>query len=63
MTAMLVLLMLGIILVAIYFLPTILALMTGHQNTAAIIMLNVLAGWTVVGWMVAMVWSCTNNEK
>jgi hypothetical protein len=45
--------------VAVYFLPTIVALIRRHQSSAAIFLLNLLLGWTVVGWLVAAVWSLT----
>ncbi len=39
----------------VYFLPSIL----GHEkrNAAAILALNIFLGWTVVGWVVALVWA------
>ncbi len=40
-----------------YFLPSIVAGVRGHQSTAAIFVLNLLLGWSVVGWIVALVWS------
>ena len=42
---------------AFYFLPTII----GHNkaNVGAIFMLNLLLGWTVIGWIVALVWALT----
>jgi len=42
-----------------YFLPTFVAGMRGHPNTAAIAVLNILLGCTLVGWVVALVWSFT----
>lgn len=30
-----------------------------HHNFAAIVATNVLLGWTVLGWIVALVWSLT----
>jgi hypothetical protein len=42
-----------------YCLPTIVALATGHPRIISIATLNVLAGWTLVGWIVAMVWAVT----
>lgn len=47
----------------LYFLPSINAKSRHHNNTAAIVMLNVLLGWTVAGWIVAMIWSMTDNRK
>jgi hypothetical protein len=46
--------------IAFYFLPTIIAWVRGHYNRVAILALNLLLGWTVVGWVVALVWSFTN---
>ena len=46
--------------VALYFLPTIIAWMRAHYNRIAILTLNLLLGWTVVGWIVSLVWSFTN---
>lgn len=46
-----------------YFLPSIIAMYRGKSNTFAIILLNVFLGWTFVGWIVALVWSVTNDAK
>lgn len=40
-------------------LPTFIAFIRRHHNRYAILVLNVLLGWTVVGWAVALVWSLT----
>jgi hypothetical protein len=48
-----------IILGAIYFIPWLTALGRAHHQTAAIGMLNLLLGWTLLGWCGALVWSCT----
>lgn len=45
--------------IVVYFVPGIVAECRQHQNTLAIFMLNLLLGWTFVGWCVAMVWACT----
>lgn len=42
-----------------YMLPTFIAMMRHHQNTAAIAALNILLGWTFLGWVIAIVWSFT----
>jgi len=41
----------------LYFLPSI----VGHrkQSFAGIFLLNFFLGWTVIGWIVALVWACT----
>ncbi|MET0010901.1 superinfection immunity protein [Dehalococcoides mccartyi] len=42
---------------ALYFLPSIIALANHRRNTLAIFLLNLLLGWTFIGWVVALVWS------
>jgi T4 superinfection immunity protein len=48
-----------VILGLLYFTPTLIALLRGHHNSAAIFVLNALVGWTVLGWIGAFVWSLT----
>ena len=42
---------------AVYFLPSIIASSRKHKNKLAIFLLNLLLGWTVLGWIVSLVWS------
>jgi uncharacterized membrane protein len=51
------------IVVALYFLPTIVANSRGHISTAGILVLNVLLGWTVLGWIFALVWACSGKDN
>jgi hypothetical protein len=44
----------------IYILPAYIARQRGHRNREAITVLNILAGWTVLGWIIALVWAYTN---
>jgi hypothetical protein len=46
---------------AIYFIPTMIALGRGKQNAGAIFALNLLLGWTFIGWVASFVWSLTND--
>jgi Superinfection immunity protein len=46
---------------SIYFLPAIIAGFRNHHNTAAILILNLLLGWTGIGWIASLVWSATNR--
>lgn len=43
----------------LYWLPTIHAAYNSHHNTTAIFLLNIFLGWTVIGWIAAMVWAAT----
>src|SRR5580698_1838338 len=47
--------------VGFYFLPTIVA--GRHPNSSAIFVLNLLLGWTFVGWVIALVWACTKPSQ
>lgn len=44
---------------ALYFAPTLIALSRKRDNCGAIFALNLFAGWTFIGWLVAMVWAAT----
>lgn len=46
-----------------YFLPAIIALVRGHHNGFAIFLTTLLLGWTVIGWIVALIWSTTASER
>jgi len=45
----------------LYFLPTLIALIRGHLSGLAIFLLNLFLGWTLIGWLIALIWSCTGN--
>jgi hypothetical protein len=44
-----------------YFLPAIIALARNKRDTVAILLLNIFLGWTVIGWIVALVWAAKND--
>lgn len=46
--------------VLVYFLPSVISEARHHRNDAAIFILNLLLGWTVLGWIVALIWSFTS---
>jgi len=45
-----------------YLIPTAVALFRRHPQKTAIIALNVLAGWSIVGWVGAFVWALVKNH-
>ncbi|MGQ3683919.1 MAG: superinfection immunity protein [Candidatus Loosdrechtia sp.] len=51
------------ILLAIYFIPTIVACNREHPSKAAIFVLNIFLGWTFLGWVIALVWSFTSTKQ
>jgi hypothetical protein len=40
-----------------YFLPSIIAFARSKRDTMAILLLNFFLGWTMIGWVVALVWA------
>lgn len=44
---------------AIYFLPTFVAAKRGHPNGTSIFLLDLFLGWSLIGWVVALVWSAS----
>lgn len=41
----------------IYFIPAYFAYSWNHKQKQAIIVLNIFAGWTFLGWVAALVWA------
>jgi hypothetical protein len=44
-----------------YFLPSIIALARNKRDTTAILLLNLFLGWTVIVWVVALVWAAKTD--
>ena len=57
----------GLIILALillfYFVPAIVAHNRNHRNRRAITVLNIFLGWTLVGWVIALVWSFTADTE
>lgn len=45
----------------VYFTPAIVAYRRGHLNRQAILTLNLVAGWFIVPWIIALVWAYKND--
>jgi hypothetical protein len=45
-----------------YMLPWAVAATRGKPNALAIALINLLLGWTMVGWVVALVMACTSHQ-
>ncbi len=50
--------LLGIIL-GVYFLPTFIAVARGKRNVIPIFIVNLLFGWSLIGWIIAFIWAFT----
>jgi hypothetical protein len=53
---------LALILIAVYFLPWIVASVREKRNKAAIGLFNLFFGWAIVGWAVALIWSAMKDQ-
>jgi hypothetical protein len=42
-----------------YFIPTFMVLFRQRDRRLKVFLVNLLAGWTIIGWMVAFVWAVT----
>jgi hypothetical protein len=47
----------------IYLFPTLIATLRGHNNTVPIFVINLFFGWSLLGWVVALVWATINPRK
>lgn len=47
----------------IYFLPTTIALNRGVNRMAAVVLINILFGWTFLGWAVALIMACSMERS
>jgi hypothetical protein len=49
--------------ILIYFLPSVAAIYGGQPNLNGIFFMNLLFGWTIAGWIVALSWTLRRREK
>lgn len=56
---MLTLLVVGLL----YFTPTFVASKRNHRNLGPIAVVNILLGWSLIGWAVALAWSLSSNVE
>ena len=55
-------LILMVIVGPLYFVPAIVAFTSNKRQKVAILLLNLFAGWTGIGWIVALVWSVAGQR-
>jgi len=49
--------------ILLYMTPSIISYYRHHHNKVAILTLNILLGWTFLGWVASLVWAVTKIEK
>ncbi|PKB16715.1 superinfection immunity protein [Flavobacterium sp. 5] len=50
-----------LIVISIYFLPTIIG--RKKQNFNAILLLNLFLGWTFIGWILSLIWAVSKEKE
>jgi hypothetical protein len=51
-----------IVLIGLYFLPTIVAVVRKVANQGSVAVINCFLGWTLVGWVVALSMACRTSN-
>ena len=46
----------------VYFVPAMVARVRGHVRAAGIFWLNLALGWTLIGWVLTLVWALSNPQ-
>jgi Superinfection immunity protein len=46
------------ILLFMYFVPNVIAFYRQHQCRWLILLINLLIAWTLIGWVICLLWSC-----
>lgn len=46
-----------------YFLPWSIALLRGTRSNVGIFFINLLFGWTMIGWVIALIWAIVAERK
>lgn len=52
-----------ILIVAVYFLPTIVAVARKVSSVGSIVVVNLFLGWTLIGWVVALAMAARSVPK
>lgn len=55
--------LLSVLYTYVYFLPYLIANKKAHRQTRAIYVLNIFAGWTVLAWLIALIWAFVESGE
>ena len=56
-----ILLLLMLLFIAIYYVPSFVAIKRKHVHVLQITILNTFLGWSFIPWVAALIWATTNN--
>jgi len=52
-----------VLLILLYFVPSIIALIRLHQDFFLILFVNILLGWTFLGWILTLAWAIFGGHQ
>jgi hypothetical protein len=52
-----------IVVAVVHFVPTIIAVRRQSKNRIGVFLLNLLLGWTIIGWFAALVWALSGERE
>mgnify|MGYP000001648643 CR=1 FL=1 len=52
-----------LILGVVYFLPALIASNRKHPSRGGVWVLNLFLGWTVLGWIIALIWAASGESR
>jgi hypothetical protein len=52
---------LGVLVLIIYFLPTVVAVARKVTNQGSVAVINIFLGWTLIGWVAALAMACRTS--
>ena len=52
-----------ILIIALYFLPIIISIFRKHSNKTPIILITIFLGWTIIGWIIALMLAFIDNTE
>jgi hypothetical protein len=53
----------GAVLTLGYLLPTAIGVQRGRSNAGSIAVVNIVLGWSVIGWLVALIWASVAHSE
>lgn len=49
--------------VVLYFAPAIIAHHRQHESSGKIFLVNLLLGWSILGWIACLAWACSGRTR
>lgn len=47
-----------VLVLGFYFLPVVIAWQNDHNSLVTIFVVDLLFGWTILGWLACVIWAC-----